>query len=452
MAVAEAAAPPAGTSEAVVDVHETACCVVGGGPGGLLLALLLARRGVSVTLLEAHHDFDRQFRGDTLHPAILEILDQIGLAEKLHRLPHVKWYGPTILAEDGPFTPIDLRRLRTRFPYILVMPQERFLDFLAAEARQLPHFRLVMGANVQRLVEGGGVVRGVRYRGADGWHEVRAPLTVGADGRFSRVRHLAGIKPTTLSAPLELLWFRLPRLAGDEERFDSLAATLATRPFAVVNGEVSSRPGALQAVGVVHWGGGHGLFLFNRADHWQVGFFLRPGEYPELRSAGLAAFRRTVLALEPRLGQHLEALTDWHQLSPLSVAFSRCRRWHKPGVLLIGDAAHTMTPEGGAGINYAVQDAVVAANLLAEPLRAGRARRRDLEAVQRRREWPTRLMQWGGALAQQLDQGLLRRGVGRERIYLRLPRWVRLLFRVPLLSRLSVRFGAFGLWKVRVQG
>jgi 2-polyprenyl-6-methoxyphenol hydroxylase-like FAD-dependent oxidoreductase len=451
MAGAEAA--PADTSEAVVDVHETACCVVGGGPGGLMLALLLTRRGVHVTLLEAHHDFDRQFRGDTLHPAILEILDQIGLADKLHQLPHVKWYGPTVLTPEGPFTPFDTRQLRTRFPYILLMPQERFLEFLAAEAGKLPHFRLVMGANVERLVEAGGSIRGVRYRGPEGWHEVRAPLTVGADGRFSRVRHLAGITPVTLSEPLELLWFRLPRLAGDEERFDSMAATLATSPTFVLNGETSSRPGVVQAVGAAHWGGGYSVALFNRLDHWQVALFLRPGEYPELRAGGLEALRRKMLALEPRLGPHLETLTDWHQLSPLSVAFSRCRRWHKPGLLLIGDAAHTMTPAAGAGIKYAIEDAVVAANLLAEPLRIGRVRRQDLEAVQRRREWPTRAIQWGGGLAQKT---LLRRFILRpgppERIHLRVPRWLRLLLGLPLLNRLPARLLAFGLWKVRVKG
>src|SRR6266511_4009152 len=208
--------PPA---EVVRDVQQTACCVVGGGPGGMLLALLLARRGVPVTLLEAHQDFDRIFRGDTLHPALLEILDEIGLAEKLHRLPHVKWYGPVIQAADGPFVPVDFRRLKTRFPYIFLIPQEKFLDFLAEEVRQYPAFRLVMGANVQRLVAEDGVVRGVRYRSDDGWHEVRATLTVGADGRFSKVRHLAGFKPVKTSPPIHVLWFRLPRLPDDPQTF-----------------------------------------------------------------------------------------------------------------------------------------------------------------------------------------------------------------------------------------
>src|SRR5436190_9689227 len=159
-------------SDEVRDVQETACCIVGGGPGGMVLALLLARRGVPVTLLEAHHDFDREFRGDTIHPSVLEMLDQIGLADRLHQLPHIKVYGPTVMTASGPLTPVDLRRLKTRFPYIMFMHQPVFLEFLAGEAKKYLQFRLLMGANVQRLVEEGGVVRGVRYRSEDGWHEV----------------------------------------------------------------------------------------------------------------------------------------------------------------------------------------------------------------------------------------------------------------------------------------
>src|SRR5262249_33955621 len=186
-------------AEETVGVHHVTCCVVGSGPGGLILALLLARQGPPVTLREAHQAFDRQFRGDTLHPAILEILDQIGLADRLHQLRHAKLQGGAILTAHGRRTFMDFRRVKTRFPYIMLIPQEEFLDFLAAEARNYPSFRLVMGANVQRLIEENGVVRGVRYRGPGGWHEVRALLTVGADGRFSTIRHLAGLKPVTTS-------------------------------------------------------------------------------------------------------------------------------------------------------------------------------------------------------------------------------------------------------------
>ncbi len=400
---------------------------------------------MDVTLLEAHHDFDRQFRGDTLHPAILDVLDEIGLAERLHALPHVKWYAPTFFARDGPFTPFDLRRLPSRFPYILFMPQERFLAFLAEEAAKYPHFHLVMGAEVRRLVESGGTVQGVRYRASDGWHEVRAPLTVGADGRFSRVRQLAGIKPVTLSAPLELLWFRIPRLPGDEQEFGSLEAVLRGNPFVMVNGE-----GGPVVFG--HAGHDHLLVAFNRIDHWQMGVFYRPGEYPQLRAAGLEAFRRLILALEPRFSRHVESLTDWHQLTPLSVAFSRCRRWHVPGLLLIGDAAHVMTPAAGAGIKYAIEDAVVAANLLAGPLKTGMVRREHLAAVQRRREWPTRLMQWMGGQAQ---KRILTRFVriGRTRESRPKIGWlVRLLYRLPLLRDLPGRMVAYGLWRVHVDG
>ena len=196
---------------------ETGCCVVGGGPAGAMLSLLLARRGISATLLEMHKDFDREFRGDTIHPSTMEILDQIGLAEKLLEIPHTKVSGPTLQFANGVITPFDLGRLKTRFPYILMVAQSRFLEFITAEAAKYPEFRLVMHANVTQLVEEQGVVRGVRYATPDGTKEVRAALTVGADGRFSQVRRLAGFEPVKTSPPMDVLWFRLPKLPGEPQ-------------------------------------------------------------------------------------------------------------------------------------------------------------------------------------------------------------------------------------------
>ncbi len=408
-------------AEEVVDGQETSCCIVGGGPGGMMLALLLARRGVPVTLLESHPTFDRDFRGDTIHPGLLEILDEIGLADRLHQLPHVKMYGPTLpgTGTDDPTLLFDFRRLlKTRFPYIMWMPQPLFLGFLAEAARKYPSFRLVMGANVQRLVEEDAVVRGVRYRDSDGWHEVRAALTVGADGRFSRTRKLAGFEPIQTSSPIELLWFRLPRLPDDP-------------------------PGT--GIASPRFGTGQIMILIDRADHWQVGFFFPAGNYPELRAAGVEAMCRNIVALEPRFAENVKALTDWQQFSLLSVASSRCQRWYKPGLLLIGDAAHTMTPAAGSGIKYAIEDAVVAANLLAAPLKAGRVGLRDLAMVQGKRECPTRVIQAIGAF------GLRRMGRAlRSGRPLSVPRFLPTLFGLPLVARVVARMLAFGLWRVHV--
>jgi 2-polyprenyl-6-methoxyphenol hydroxylase-like FAD-dependent oxidoreductase len=415
------ATPEQGSAEEILDAHETSCCVVGGGPGGMMLALLLARRGVPVTLLEAHPTFDRDFRGDTIHPGILEILDEIGLADRLHERQHVKMYGPTLPGTDDQTLLFDFRRLlKTRFPYIMWMPQPIFLRFVAEEAQKYPSFRLVMGANVRQTIEEDGIVRGVRYQAADGWHEVRAALTVGADGRFSRLRKLAGFEPIQTSSPVELLWFRLPRLPGDPPG----------------TGIVSPRVGK-----------GRIMILIDRADHWQVGYFFPAGNYAKLREAGVAAISRDIVAMEPRFAENVKALTDWQQLSLLSVASSRCRRWYKPGLLLIGDAAHTMTPAAGSGIKYAIEDAVVAANILAAPLKAGRLQLRDLAEVQRQREWPTRVIQAIGAFALRQGAGRLLRSGSQPTV----PPFVRWLFGVPAFSKLFARMLAFGLWRVHAQ-
>jgi 2-polyprenyl-6-methoxyphenol hydroxylase-like FAD-dependent oxidoreductase len=408
-------------AEPVRDSHQTTCCVVGGGPGGMMLALLLARQRVPVTLLEQHKDFDRDFRGDTVHPSTLELLDQIGLVESLHKLQHAKIYGPTIRLANGSFSPVDFRRLKTKFPYIFVVPQVRFLDFLAAEASKFPDFRLVMGANVEQLIEEDGRVRGVRYLGADGMHEVRAALTVGADGRFSKVRRLAGFEPIHTSAPMDIMWFRLPHVPGD-------------------------LPGAegrvLGGVGI-----GKLLVVFDRGDYWQVAFVFPKGHYQQVRAAGLEAFRRSIAEIEPSFAEHVKTITDWHQCTLLSVESSRCPRWYKPGLTLIGDAAHVMSPVGGVGINYAIQDAVVATNLLVAPLKVGRLQVTDLAKLQHEREWPIKVIQ----AAQAAAQNRVLATVLRSQTALKMPWYVRAFFATPVIRDIPARVLAFGVTRVRLQ-
>ena len=399
-----------------LDAEQTTCCVVGAGPAGAVLAYLLARQGIPALLLEQHEDFDRDFRGDTLHPSVLEIMDELGLAGRLLQLPHTKLRTFTLQTTDGPFSPVDFGRLKTRFPYIALMPQARFLEFMTAEAQRFPDFRLVMGATVQELVEEAGIVRGVRFRGHAGWQEVRALLTVGADGRFSRIRRLAGFEPIRTSPPMDVLWFRLPRRPDDPPG---------------VTGRLAP---------------GRGVALLDRGDQWQVAYAFPKGGYQRLRAAGLEALRRSISETAPELADRVECLTDWKQVSLLSVESNRCPRWYKPGLLLIGDAAHVMSPAGGVGINYAIADAVAAANVLGRPLKTGRVAVRDLAAVQRRREWPTRIIQ---ALQTALQNTVLA-GVLTSTNQLRVPWAVRALFRIPVLRDLPARLLAFGIWPVHV--
>ncbi|MFN2596715.1 MAG: FAD-dependent oxidoreductase [Pyrinomonadaceae bacterium] len=404
----------AGEPREVRESFETRCCVVGAGPAGVVLALVLARNGVAVVLLEAHEDFDRDFRGDTLHPSALEIMDELGLADRLLQLRHTKIHTANIMTGAGLLTVADFRRLKTKFPFIAMMPQVDFLNFLVAEASRHPDFQLRLGARVEELIEEGGRVRGVRYRDGDGaWHEVRAKLTVGADGRGSRVRHLSGLEAGIMktSPPMDVLWFRVPRKADD--------------PSGVV----------------ARFGRGHAVVLLDRLGEWQCGYIILKGTYQQVRAAGLEALRKSFAEIAPEFADRAEHLKDWRQISMLSVESSRLRVWHRPGLLLVGDAAHVMSPFGGVGINYAIQDAVAAANALADPLRRGaEITDAQLQAVQRRRELPTRIIQSLQAFAQRI--GIANAMRARQTFNVPLP--LRLLLRTPVLRRLPARLIAFG--------
>jgi 2-polyprenyl-6-methoxyphenol hydroxylase-like FAD-dependent oxidoreductase len=392
-------------------VHAVACCVVGGGPAGVVLALLLARQGVEVLLLEAHHDFDRDFRGDTVRPSTLELLEQLDLLDRLLKLPHAKVADVPIHYPDGSIStpsrsPVRAP-LRARFSHSVQVPQARFLELLVNEAQRYPTFHLVMGARVEHLVEQDGVVRGVRYRAGDAWHEVRAALVVGADGRFSRVRQLAGLSLEHTDHAIDVLWLRLPHGPADPD----------------------------QANGIYLGEGGH-IVVLDRGDTWQIGYAFPKGGYQRLRSDGLEALRGGIAERVPWLADRVDLLQDWQQTSLLVAQAGRVRRWYKPGLLLIGDAAHVMSPVGGVGINYAIQDAIVAANLLGPRLLRGGLRLKDLAAVQRRREWPTRLMQHAQRLM--LHQML---AVGRpSAVGSSLAR----LMDLPPLAELRIRLIAFG--------
>ncbi|MEH2252835.1 FAD-dependent oxidoreductase [Nostoc sp.] len=347
----------------IVDVQTTDCCIVGGGPAGAILALLLARQGISVMLLEVHKDFDRDFRGDTIHPSVMEIMEELGLSAALLELPHAKMRQIRIQTPQDTVTFADFSHLKTRYPYITMLPQVKFLEFITQEAQKYPSFHLVMGVNVQELITENGVIQGVRYRGGGGWHEIRAILTVGADGRHSRLRHLGEFESTETSPPMDILWFRLLHQPEDPEG------------------------------GMGRFGQGKLVAMLDRGDEWQLAYIIPKGGYQQLRAEGLEELKKSVAEVVPEFQQRLQNLDDWSKIAFLSVESSRVKRWYRPGLLLIGDAAHIMSPVGGVGINYAIQDAVVAANVLSKPLKNRQVQLSDLAKVQRQRELPTRIIQ-----------------------------------------------------------
>jgi 2-polyprenyl-6-methoxyphenol hydroxylase-like FAD-dependent oxidoreductase len=389
-------------SEMSVELASAQCCIAGGGPAGVMAGLLLARAGVDVLVLEKHADFFRDFRGDTIHPSTLELMHELGYDRGLLRLPHQEVRELAFHVGRQEFKIVDLTHLRARYPFIALMPQWDFLNFLASKGARYAGFRLRMNAEVTGLVEREGRITGVQVNTSEGDLEVRADLVLGADGRHSVVRQKAGLTIDEFGAPIDVLWFRLSRPASDPE-------------------ETMGRLGA-----------GHFLVMLNRGDYWQCGFVIAKGAAEEVRRRGLAAFRRDIVELAPFVEDRVAELNEWDAIKLLTVAIDRLRQWYRPGLLCIGDAAHAMSPVGGVGINLAIQDAVAAANILAIPLRERRVRPDHLRAVQERREWPAKVTQ---AIQVQVQNRIVR-PVLSNRGEPTPPLFVRLLDQIPLLRRI----------------
>jgi 2-polyprenyl-6-methoxyphenol hydroxylase-like FAD-dependent oxidoreductase len=350
-------------SEHDTEQTRTTCCIVGGGPAGMMLGLLMARAGVEVIVLEKHGDFLRDFRGDTIHPSTLELMHELGMLDEFLRLPHQEMRRVKIKFDDEEFAGPDFSHLPTRCKFIALMPQWDFLNFLTTRAKRYPSFRLLMNTEATGLIEEGGRVVGVRAKTEQGGLDAFADLVVAADGRSSIVRERAGMEVEDFGVPIDVLWFRVAKTAADAE----------------------------PALGRIR--NGKMLVTIDRGDYYQCGSIIRKGAFEEIKRRGLEAFQEEIVGVAPFLRDSIGKIDDWGKVKLLTVQVNRLRQWYRPGLLFIGDAAHAMSPAGGVGINLAIQDAVAAANLLADKLRQGNCETVDLRRVQQRREWPARMTQ-----------------------------------------------------------
>lgn len=398
---------------------ETGCVIAGGGPAGMMTGLLLARAGVDTIVLEKHADFLRDFRGDTIHPSTLQAMDDLGLYDSFLALPHQEMTTLSAQFGDESIPIADFSHLRTRAKFIAIMPQWDFLDFIAREAQKYRNFRLIMRADVDDLIIEDGVVKGVKAQTPQGPFEIRAALTLGADGRHSIVREKAGFAPRDIGAPMDVLWFKLARRPSDpSELFGRLAA-------------------------------GKFLVMINRGDQWQCGYVIPKGGFDALRAQGIDVLRTNIARLAPFMADRVMELADWTHVSLLVVTVNRLRLWHRPGLLCIGDSAHAMSPVGGVGINLAIQDAIATANILA-PTLARKQTPSDalLAAVQRRREPAVKLTQ---ALQVFIQKRVISNVLGSGDRPLAPPWPLRLFQHLPWLRRIPARMVGLGFRMERVR-
>ncbi|WP_194482921.1 FAD-dependent oxidoreductase [Bradyrhizobium arachidis] len=406
------------TDQAPNRLTNVRCCIVGGGPAGMMLGYLLGRAGIDVVVLEKHADFFRDFRGDTVHPSTLQVMDELGLIDDFLKLPHQRLQKMDGLFGGAKVRIADLSRLDTKYPFIAFMPQWDFLNFLREAGKRFASLKVMMNTEAVDLIRRGDAIAGVRANTPDGPVDIEADLTIACDGRHSTVRERAGLAVEEIGAPMDVLWFRVGRRADETENL-----------FARIE------PGKM-------------MVTFDRGDYWQCAYVIAKGQYEAVKARGLQALLDDVVRMAPILRSGIADVKSFDDVKLLTVAINRLSRWTRPGLLCIGDAAHAMSPVGGVGVNLAVQDAVATANLLTDKLQRGCPSEDELDAVRRRRAFPVRMTQAMQVIVQNnIISGALQGG---DRP-LKVPLVLRLLTAVPWLQGIPARFLAIGVRPEHVQ-